>query len=683
MKISLSWLKDYVDIKLPPEEMAGKLTASGVHMESFERSGQDSVIDFEITSNRNDCLSFIGIAREAAAITGAKLKLPAELTLVRQDKKHAKKSTRPSARIFIKDKNLCPRYTGTVIRNVTVKDSPAWLKEKLSSIGMRPVNNIVDITNYLLMETGQPMHAFDLDKISGSVVVRRAVKGEKIRTIDGSTRDLDEGMLVIADDKTPVAVAGVMGGLDTEVSARTKNILLESAYFDPVSVRHTARKLGFQTESSYRFERKVAASMIEPSARRAAILIAELAVGAAEDMVDINFIKKSENRIKLDPKKTNSLLGLDIPEGKQKKILESLGFMVKRAGRIFDVKAPDTRKDISQPVDLVEEIARINGYDKILMTVPRVIGNTKVMSEDSLKLREIRGMMYRMGLNEIISYNLIPEKAADILGVGREDAAILINPLSSQDNMLAPSLVYSMAKAIGWNTNRKNNDLALFEIAKVYRKSKNGKYSEKEHLCVGMTGSAYINWKIGGRPAEIFDVKGVIDGLLSKLGLKDIVYRPDNSMPYLADAASIEYRNKKIGVIARLGKGLMDAFDIRKNVFTAEIYLNEVLNDAAIDKVFKALPKFPSIVRDISIAIDKELRAEKVRTLIAETGGALVKNVALSGIYKGDQVAKDKTALLFSIEYRDDNRTLTENDVEPVHQRIKDALASKLGVLFR
>ncbi|NQT22060.1 MAG: phenylalanine--tRNA ligase subunit beta, partial [Candidatus Omnitrophica bacterium] len=442
MKASLSWLKDYVDIKLPADNLANILTMAGIPAEHVEKVGNDWCLEFEITANRSDCLSIIGIAREIAAITGKKLKLPKDL------KRMAGKKALSSQRlqINIKDKKLCPRYTGRIITGIKVVPSPKWMQEKLVSVGLRPVNNIVDITNFLLMETGQPMHAFDLDKIKGNIEIRKALKGETIKTIDGINQTLEEGMLLIADDKSPIAVAGVMGGIDTEVSRETKNILLESAYFDPISVRRTSRKLKLASESSYRFERKVDFEMVMPASDRAALMINTLAGGKIGKLIDSGSKAVSPISIKFNPEKANVLLGLDIPLKKQKDILKSLDFGVQGKKNILKVKVPSFRRDISQEVDITEEIVRIYGYDKISLTIPKMVGHSKLTDKSDIVKAEIRKYLSSMGLNEIITYNLISEEMLKGFSTGESSIVRLVNPLSREQGILTESLIPGILK---------------------------------------------------------------------------------------------------------------------------------------------------------------------------------------------------------------------------------------------
>jgi len=684
MKASLNWLKDYVDIDMHPEGLAETLTMAGIHVAGVEKKDNDSVFEFEITSNRSDCLSMVGIAREIAAITEKELKLPFELIRQKGKKKSKDAQADPPVKITIIDKDLCPRYTGRVISGIKVSRSPDWIKEKLSSIGLREVNNIVDITNLLLMETGQPMHAFDLKKIKGGVVVRRAKKGEKIKVIDGSTKVLEEGMLVIADSHGPIAIAGVMGGLATEVSDGTTDILLESAYFDPVSVRRTSRKLGLSSESSYRFERKVDMGMILPASHRACGMIVNCAggsIGATEDAGDK---KEKTIKIKFSPDRASKIIGVDIPSERQKKILEALGFSVSGKKTMFNVTVPAMRRDILQEVDITEEIARIYGYNRIPETIPKIIGNTVVVEEEKAIRDKIRMIMVSLGANEIISYNLVPSVLHSAFINSRDAEARVVNPLSQEQEVLTETLILGMLKAIARNVNRKNAQLSLFEIGKVYRKQEKNKYIEELTLSIGMTGRLAHDWITGGRNTTFYDLKGVVIGLLKELGMGHISVKPITKMPYLSQEAVLEYKNEELGRIGKVKSSVMKKFDADVDVYTAEINLERVKPHIVLENKFEPIPKYPPIIRDISIVVAERTLAERiVHCITSSDKDALIKDIKLISMYRGKQIPRGKVGLLYRIEYRDNTKTLTDSEIDDIQSKIKYNLASRLGVLFR
>lgn len=679
MKLTLKWLKDYVDVKLPPKDLADLLTMSGVHVTSFERKGNDHVFEFEITSNRSDCLSVIGIAREVAAITGGKLKTPKDLA----NRAITHKKQGKSVKIRVDDQDLCQRYTGRVIRDVKVGESSKDMRDKLTSIGLRPVNNVVDTTNFLLMETGQPMHAFDLDKIKGEVIIRKAKKGETIKTIEGSLLTLSQGMLIIADADRPIAIAGIMGGLDTEVTRDTKNILLESAYFDPISVRRTSRILGLSSESSYRFERKADNQMVLPASIRAAYMIKKVAGGSIEELIDIGKKGTPSSIFLFDPQKSNEILGVGIPTARQKKILESLNFAVKKKKGRFEVTIPARRRDITQEVDITEEIARIFGYNNIPQTLPQIIGNTQLIDREGIVKEKVRTFLLSMGLKEIITYNLVPAGLLDLFEIDKDKKAYLANPLSQEQGVLTQTLLLGMLRVISRNINRKNSDLSLYEIGKVYRCSNKDKFDEELRLSIGVTGLASQDWVSGRRKITFFDLKGIVEALLEKLGIKNVKFSSTSNISYFSSAAMIECGGEEIGVVGKMKEKISEEFDINEDVFTAEISLEKIVEKALLEKRFKAIPKFPSIIRDISMLTDRDISAESIVRCVRDSDSKLIKGISLVDIYKGKQIPQGKSGLLYRIEYRDDSRTLTDAEVEEVHNRIKHNLTSSLKISFR
>ena len=486
MKISYNWLKEYVDIKLPADELARVLTMAGLAVESVERIALDHILELEVTANRPDWLSYIGVAREIAALTGKKLKIPV-----------AAESRKPKAkigiRIKVEDKKLCPRYTASIIRNVKVGESPAWLKARIEAMGLRPVNNIVDITNFCLFETGEPMHAFDLDKImGGEVIIRRARSQEKITTIDNVNRLLDNSILVIADTMKPIAIAGLMGGLNTEVTFATKNILLEAAYFDPISIRRASRSLGVSTESSYRFERKVDIENIVRFSDRACGLICEMTGGISGGLVDIGDKKMPRGVVDLKYSRLNKLLGVEIAPARAKKILNSLDLKTKSSSKDgIKLEPPSFRYDLNDEIDLVEEVSRVYGYDNIPATIPNIVEQPKRLPPDMVIAKKISSALTGLGCDEAITYSLISKRDLEMACVAADNVVEIKNPLTSEQEVMRPTLLIGMLKSVLWNINRKTKDLKLFELGNIYLKEPGDKFVEKRLLSIGVAGQAY------------------------------------------------------------------------------------------------------------------------------------------------------------------------------------------------
>lgn len=684
MRLSYNWLKDYVDVKSSPEKLAELLTMAGLCVDSIHKKGDDSVLEIEITSNRPDWLSYIGVAREVAAITGRKLKVP----VIKKSIVHSTRSTDRHGKVTVKveDKKLCPRYTARIIRNVRVAESPKWLKEKLEAVGLRSVNNIVDITNFCLFETGEPMHAFDLDKLVGrSIIVRRASKGEKIRAIDGIERPLDNDMLVIADDKNPVAIAGIMGGLDAEVVPQTKNVLLEAAYFDPISVRRTSRKLALSTDSSYRFERKVDVKNIEFASGRAAQLILGLAGGELGEFIDIGKAAQALKKISLRLERLNKILGVEISPLRVKSILTSLGLKVRALSKnVLELKPPEFRRDLQNEIDMIEEVARIYGYKNIPETIPPVLEAGNRLGLDTVIDRDMRGILVNLGLSEIITYSLLSRKTLDLARSSGGNVISIKNPLSNEQEVMRPTLIAGMLNAIRWNINRKQKDLKFFELGLAYFKEADSSFTEKKHLTVGITGQLYDGWIGHPREVTLFDLKGIIETLFAQIGVKRFCVKETLNPAFSpASCACIEAEGDAVGVMGQVDPTVLRNFDIKEAVYAAEIDCTRLIKYISLEKRFKESPKFPSVIRDLSIMADKNISNADISSLIKGTAGAILKDAELVDRYGGGQIPEGKIGLTYRLEYQDPNRTLQDPDVQAVHSRIINALENNLGAKLR
>jgi phenylalanyl-tRNA synthetase beta chain len=681
MKLSYEWLKEYVDIDAGPEEVAEKLTMSGSEVESIQDTGDDKVMSLEITSNRPDCLNIIGLAREVSTVFDKDLHLP-EMAVP----EGIPPGEGPQVKCVIKDRKLCPRYTARIITDVCVSASSEKIKKRILPLGLRDVNNIVDVTNFCLMETGQPLHAFDLDRIKGGkIIIREAARGEKIVTIDEVERELEPGMLVIADSERPIAVAGIMGGKDTEVTEDTRNVLLESAYFDPISVRQTARTLGISSDSSYRFERGVDKNMISAASDRAAVLISEEAGGKICAFYDTGGFDADDVSIGFDVEKAEKILGISLDKERVKNILRRLGMMISgEEGTKMKASIPSFREDLRKEIDLVEEIARIYGYDNIPASIPKFVPQIKRKEHSHRVEEKLRELLPAAGLNEIMTYSLISESAAERFKAITEDIIEINNPLSEEQKILTPQLLDGMLRAISWNINRKNNDLGLFEIGKLYSRSGGkGPFRETPAMCIGLTGNLHKDWQDGERVADFYDLKGIIEMMLHKLRLGSVF--SGTSIKGLANCAEIKLadKNESIGFLAEVTPKTLDDYDIEQNVYISQIRLDRIIENAALENRYRSIPRFPSSSRDVSILCDGSLAAADIYAVIAASGEELIRGIDLVDVYKGKQIPLDKKSLTYSIKYGMDTRTLTEEEIEAVHSKIKDALAQKLKVTFR
>jgi len=688
MRISYNWLKDYIDVKMAPEKLAQTLTMAGLTVDAIHSIPGDAVLEIEVTANRPDWLSYIGVARELSALTGAKLKKPfvGQLTgwpvgqLNRRTGKPANRLT-----IRVEDKKLCPRYTARIIHNVKVGESPAWLKAKLETKGLRPVNNIVDITNFCLFETGEPMHAFDLDKIEGGeIVIRKARRGEKITTIDGVARDLDESNLVIADAAKPVAIAGIMGGLNTEVNYSTKDILLEAAYFDPVTTRRASRKLGISTESSYRFERRVDVSNILYSSDRAAGLISEIAGGSIGKLVDIGSKVAAKKTVTLGYEKLSSVLGIEIPRKKVKNILSALGIEAGSSAKDnIKCKIPAFRHDLAGEIDLTEEVARIYGYDKIPATIPAIPDQPVRLPCNVIVEKNIRGVLVSQGMDEIITYGLLGRKMLGAAAIPDDNIVEIANPLTSEQEAMRPSLIPGLLNAVLWNINRKTKDLKLFELGKIYIKDSGNKFIERQFLSLAVTGEI-ANWATPSRPVNFFDLKGIVEILFSKLGVKGTVFKNAKDDGFSASTcASIEIGGEDAGIMGAVSKKVLDNFDIKETAYACEISVDSLVKHARLDKRFSELPKYPSVFRDISIIASKDISNADLTGLMRAEASFILKKIDLIDKYEGKQIPDGKRSLTYRLEYQDLHKTLEEKEIADIQAKILRSLEDKFGARLR
>jgi len=682
MKLSYNWLKEYISCKLSPKDLAERLTMAGLEIKSVEEKGGDHIFEAEITSNRPDWLSLYGVAREIQAVTGSKLK-PVKARLPKESG-----PLKPS--IVIEDKKGCLRYVGRIMDGVQVGLSPRWLIERVESAGIRPVNNIVDITNFCLMESGQPLHAFDHDKLEGGkIIVRKAHKGEEIITIDGVKRKLDETILVIADAKKPVAIAGVMGGKDTEVTFSTKRILLESAYFDPPTIRMAAKKLGVSTESSYRFERGVDLGGVLSSSNRAAALICDLAkANAISKALDAGTSAVKQIKITLRISKANRILGMEIPTSKCISILKGLGLKVRQKGKdSSEVLVPSFRADLKGEIDLLEEIARIYGYDKVPETLTKISvwGNASQKGADRTIEDTIRETLVGFGLNEVISHALISKdnRVNKIMNIGEDKLLKVQNPLSSESEALRPSALCGIMDVLAHNINRKTPDLRIFELGKSYFCKDDGTPSEKGILAIALCGVKAKDWR-NKTVLDIFDLKGIVEALFEKLGISGYEFEAKAS-PLLAPSASssIKIGGKDIGILGKLDKAVLDGYDIKIPIFVSEIDLKPVCAHARLGQKFVELPRYPSMIRDISLIVDDKVSNGEIAGLIRETCGTLAISVKPFDLYRGEQVPKGSKSILYSVEYRASDRTLTDEEVNLLDKKVREVLAGRFNAKIR
>ncbi|MBI1976512.1 MAG: phenylalanine--tRNA ligase subunit beta [Candidatus Omnitrophica bacterium] len=688
MKIPLEWLKEFVNIRLSPAELADRLTMAGLEVKAVEETASGVVFEAEITPNRPDWLSIYGVAREVAAVTRQKLRENGKW------KMENRKNPFSNCKVLIHDAKACPRYIGRVIEGVNVSSSPEEMVKRLSAMGTRSINNVVDITNYVLFELGQPLHAFDLDKLQGSTIhIRFAKAGEEIITIDGITRKLTPQDLVIADEIRPVAIAGVMGGKETEVTESTRNTFLESACFDPMLVRRTARRLGLASESSYRFERGIPLESVLLGSDRAVEFLARLA-GAQKigPRVDAGKKTSQERKIVLNVHRVQHLLGGGITQKQVQNCLSGLGFSISKKGQKargrkqeLGVAVPGFRKDIKEEIDLAEEVARVHGYDKIPSQLPAMRETTIGPSPLLEFQRDLRRRLAGLGYDEARTHSLTSHTALKTFGqAGRSDLGKIQNPLSEEQEWMRPTLVIGLTQAAQRNFFHQRSGVRLFELSHTYSLSK-GHPRESLKLGFLLGGDQPRHWQNKEEEYQWGDLKGAIEAILSGLKFQGIQWERA-SLPWAIEesAAEVYHQGEILGIAAQIAPKLLSTLDIEKPVFVAELEVEKLFKHAGKETArYRPLPKFPSVRRDIALELKEAVPAAQVMAVIREKGKELLESIQLFDYYQGKQIFSGNKSLAFSLEYRAPDRTLTDEEINHVHQQVAQGLMERLGAKVR
>lgn len=639
------------------------------------------VIEIDLTPNRPDCLSVIGVAREIGALNQSSIKKPAiRLT------ESTSKQISEVIEVVIKNPESCPRYVARYIEGIKVAPSPRWLIEKLEAVGLRTINNVVDATNFVMLETGQPLHAFDYDLLEDhKIIVRHARAGEKFITLDEKEHILTNTSLLICDGKKPVALAGVMGGLNSEISNETTNILLESAYFDPINTRKTAKSLGISTDSSQRFERGVDPEGQIYAVERATQLIYELAGGTiAKGHIDCYPNPIPKRNIKLRVARVNQLLGTSIGSEEIVDTLNRLEFKTKVENDVIHADVPSFRVDIEREVDLIEEVARIYGFDRINEATYSNIHLIQPNNNSEKFAQLLRDILFGMGYNEVLTLSLIHRKWAEQFS--DYPSIQLRNPISEELGTLRTSLAPGLLQIAKWNKNRYLNDQKLFEIGNIcyWLDNKHTSHQEKQKISLVRTGNASSkNWLEKERSSTFYDLKGEIFALLDRLKIINFDLKPC-TLKYLDDRAiELFIDDKNFGYIGALSSEILITLDIEDDIFIAELDCQTIFENFVWDKKFQPIPKFPSIRRDLSILIEQQIPVAEVEKVIWQWGGKFLKSVRLFDFYKGKQVAQNQKSLAFTLNFYSMERTLTEQEVDSDVESIIENLKSKLNAQLR
>src|SRR5262245_48140272 len=660
MKISYNWLKEFVDVPEGPKELGTRFTNIGLAVDALESTGDDSVFELDVATNRPDCLSHLGVAREVGVVYNERLKPPA--FHVREGDQHAG----DIFSISIADPDLCARYCGRYIAGVKIGPSPDWLKNRLESIGIRSINNVADITNYVMFELGQPLHAFDADTVGGrQIIVRRAGFDEKITTLDGVERQLNPSMLVIADAARAIAVAGVMGGAETEISAGTTNVLLESANFDPLSIRKTSRALGLLSEASYRFERGANAEMARYACDRAAAMIQSLAGGTIyRDVIDVYPRKWKPATAKLRSKRIEAFLGAPVEHAIVDRIFEKLDFRVQHTSDGWSVEVPSHRPDISREEDLLEEIARHHGFDKFPAKLPKWEGFGYGLPGES-KERFLRDRLAAAGYSETIPM-AFSDEATECRFRPATKPIVLINPMAEDEAILRTSLVPGMLRTIQWNVNRGIRDLQLYEIGKTYSAGGESRSLIMAAICALRVKGVHE----AEREFNLYDLKGDIEGILEGFDL-DFSGNSEPLPDYYHPGRAM--RIGDVIVFGELHPDYADDYKLRHRVYLAELSVDMILESDARPAIH-AIPKFPSIRRDFSLLLERDKHYRDVEMAVLNLKIPELVRVEPFDRLNSGPFPTSKYALAISLTYQSPERTLTDDEVDGFDKQILDSL---------
>lgn len=688
MKISYNWLKEFVDIDLSPRDLATKLTMAGLAVDAVEEhsseNNADFVLDIDLTSNRPDCLSHLGVAREAAAISDRPMSLPGGKLIEAESKSSDVTS------VEILNPELCPRYTARIIKGVKIGPSPQWLVKRLEVMGQRSVNNVADITNYVMLELGQPLHAFDLAMLKGQrIIVRTARDGEKMTTLDGEERTLNSQMLVIADAERTVALAGIKGGEDSGITEKTVDVLLEAAHFTPWQVRATSKALGLSTEASYRFERGTDPEIVPVASDRAAEMIAEIAGGEIlSGLVDVYPKKSERHQINMRRARYELMTGLRLELGDAERILRALGFEVEAEIEkdSLSAVAPSWRIDVSIEEDLIEEVARIAGYDNLKTTLPGSAGAGAYLNGENGR-RATRQVLSSLGYNEAISFSFVNAQADALLSEAAESVRLqLRNPIDETQSHMRTTLLGGLLKALEHNFNYGSRNVKLFEIGKCFTDDGDERPMEIERLALVATGARNeFDWQAANARVDFFDVKGAVESIAESLGLPVLEFKPIENARHLHPGRSglISLDGNPIGQIGQLHPRIAAEYKFKQAVFVAELDLAAMLESDKLEVRYQPLPKYPSVVRDLALlietavpmaAIDQAIRDLKIPELI---------DFKLFDLYAGKELPAGKHSIALSLRYRAADRTLTDEEINAMHESIVKKLTQEFSAEVR
>ncbi|MDX2040366.1 MAG: phenylalanine--tRNA ligase subunit beta [Acidobacteriota bacterium] len=681
MKISYNWLKEFVDHDLSPRDLAAKLTMVGLAVDAVEEHGDDSVLEIDLTSNRPDCLSHLGVAREVAAITGKTLQMPEVVT-----GKLSAGITQVGdvTSVEILNPGLCPRYSARIIKGVKVGPSPEWLVKRLEVMGQRSVNNVADITNYVMLELGQPLHAFDLAMLKGQrIIVRAARDGEKIVTLDKEERELTSQMLVIADAERAVALGGIKGGEDSGITETTVDVLLEAAYFTPAQIRATSKALGLATEASYRFERGTDPEIVPVASARATAMIAEIAGGQIlSGIVDVYSRKSDRKQISLRRKRYEQLTGLKFDVAEAEGILNSLGFEAEISPDKTALKtsSPTWRIDAAIEEDLVEEVARISGYDNLKTTLPGSAGAGAYLPGETGR-RAMRGALSSLGYNEAVSFSFVNAEADALLTEVAEGSRLeLRNPIDETAGFMRTTLLGGLLKALEHNFNHGSRNVRMFEVGKCFLNIEAERPEEIERLALIATGARNeADWQAASARIDFFDLKAAVEFVAESLGLPSLSFAATDAFSHLhpGRSAVISLDGVSLGRVGQLHPRVAAAYKFKQPVFVAELDFGAMLQARRAEVRYQPLPKYPTVVRDLALLIDTIVPLAAIEKAVYDLGIAELVGFRLFDLYSGKELSVGKHSIALSLRYRAADRTLTDEEINGMHERIVGKLTQE------
>ena len=697
MKIQLDWLREYVDVDLSGKELGHLLTMAGLEIEAEETvelsdGTKTEVLELNVTPNRGYCLNYFGVAREVAALIGKSFTLPDyELEL---EKIFGVGLVEDELKVDNREPELCTRYSGMVIENVKPGPSPKWLVDRLTAIGLRSVNNIVDVTNFVLMEYGQPLHAFDKDLLEGSsIIVRRGKESEVFTSIDGTDLKLGQDDLVIADINKAVALAGIMGGANSQVRESTQHIILESASFDSTTVRKGSKKHGLRSDSSIRFERGVDIHGVLSAQARAALLIIELAGGTIrKGRIDVYPTPLAVKKVSLRVSRLNKVLGCNLSSHQIEDYLSRLSLKVSTLNNsdTFNVEIPSFRPFLTREIDLIEEVARLNGFDEIRVTNPSARINPVRFTPKQTAASRIKSILSSIGFSEVITYSFIDSVAAKDFQSAFStaidtDPILLNNPISADMGVMRPSLLPGLVQSAIRNFSKGQKHVRIFEFGNIFMRGKQGEREERIVISAFIAGVYENNvWEQTGESYDFFDLKGVLDSLSKYLKI-NLIEQLELKRPFMLKGKSVELTlgDQSCGYLGELTPSIIRQYELPRHCIVFELDFDRVIKASPKQFRFSPLPKFPETYRDISILIDKPVTSEEVIDRINQAGGSLLRKIELYDYFEGKKIQEGKKSLTYALTFQSNDRTLSDEEVNPVFEKIVKNLSNHLGAVLR